>query len=94
MEGEYNITFGKEGSEGELNHAKKGDFVFIPKGVEHKYQSGPAGGRVLVISPAGLEKYFAEVADILKANGGSGGTITWEGEKEIAHKYDKTSLKV
>ena len=54
LEGEYNITFGKEGSEGELNHAKKGDFVFIPKGVEHKYQSGPAGGRVLVISPAGL----------------------------------------
>ena len=48
---------------------------------------------MLVISPAGLEKYFAEVADILKANGGSGGTITWEGEKEIAHKYGQDFLE-
>ena len=39
----------------EVYHAQRGDFVFIPKGIEHKYQSGSNGGKVLVISPAGLE---------------------------------------
>ena len=43
-----------------------GDFVFIPKGTPHNYQSGPTGGKVLVISPAGLEKYFKEVANTLQ----------------------------
>ncbi len=45
---------------------KVGDFVFIPKGVPHNYRSGPRGGKVLVVSPAGLEKYFAQVAGMLK----------------------------
>jgi hypothetical protein len=40
--------------------------VFIPKGIEHKYQSGSNGGKVLVISPAGLEKYFKEIAETLR----------------------------
>ncbi len=35
LEGEYKIRFGKKEEEA-LYHAKKGDFVFIPKGVEHK----------------------------------------------------------
>lgn len=82
LEGEYQIRCG-----GETYHAKKGDFVFIPKGVEHKYQSGPDGGRVLVISPAGLEKYFKEVAGTLKV-----GPITWEMEQEIARKYGQEFL--
>ena len=88
LEGEYKIRFGKKEEEA-LYHAKKGDFVFIPKGVEHKYQSGPDGGKVLVISPAGLENYFAEVAAILKA----GGTITWKMEQEIAHRYGQDFLE-
>lgn len=92
LEGKYNIRSGKQ--EEDLYLAKKGDFVFIPKGIEHRYQSGPAGGKVLVISPAGLEKYFAEVAlDILKADDSDGGTITWEREKEIAHKYGQDFLE-
>jgi quercetin dioxygenase-like cupin family protein len=39
-------------------HAQQGDFVFILKGIEHKYQSSSNGGKVLVISPACFEKYF------------------------------------
>jgi len=58
--------------------------------MEHKYQSGPTGGKVLVISPAGLEKYFAEVADILKVDSG---IIAWEREKEIAHTYGQEFLE-
>jgi hypothetical protein len=56
--------------------------VFIPKGIEHKCQSGSNGGKVLVISSVGLEKYFKEVAEILGI-----GPITWELEQEIACRY-------
>lgn len=48
-------------------HSQAGDFKFIPKGIPH-YQSGPTDGKVLVILPAGLEKYFKEVADALQIN--------------------------
>lgn len=82
LEGEYTIQCGED-----VYTAKAGDFVFIPKGLPHSYQSGANGGKVLVISPAGLEKYFAEVADVLKV-----GAITWEQEQEIAKKYGQEFL--
>jgi hypothetical protein len=42
---------------------------------------------VLVLSPAGLENYFAGVADVLKV-----GPITWELEQEIAKQYRQEFL--
>jgi hypothetical protein len=36
--------------------------VVIPAGVPHRYEAGPAGGRVLVITPPGLEQYFFRIA--------------------------------
>ena len=83
LEGEYQIRCGKE-----LYHAQRGDLVFIPKGIEHKYQSGSNGGKVLVISPAGLEKYFKEIAETLRIS-----PITWELEQEIACKYGQEFLE-
>ncbi len=77
LEGEYCIKYGEK-----RLVAKPGDFVFIPKGTPHNYHSGPEGGKVLVISPAGLERYFADVASALKER-----PITWEMEKEIAGRY-------
>lgn len=77
LEGDYHIKCGKKS-----HHVKKGDFVFVPKGTAHNYQSGPNGGKVLVISPPGLEKYFKEVADSLNV-----GSLTWELEQKIAHRY-------
>ena len=56
--------------------------ALIPKRIPRNYQSGPNGGKVLVISSAGLEKYFKEVANVLQI-----GQITWELEKEIACSY-------
>jgi mannose-6-phosphate isomerase-like protein (cupin superfamily) len=76
LEGEYSIKCGKR-----TYHTKSGDFVFIPRGLPHNYWSGSKGGKVLVISLAGLEKYFEEVADALQA-----GHLTWELEKEIARR--------
>lgn len=82
LEGEYAIRYGEK-----TVHAKAGDFVFIPKGTPHNYQSGPQGGKVLVISPAGLEQYFASVADLLGK-----GSINWEQEQEIARCYGQEFL--
>ena len=77
LEGEYALGYGDK-----TVLAKAGDFVFIPKGVPHNYQSGPAGDKVLAISPAGPEGYFEQVADTIKE-----GTVTWQTEIEIAKKY-------
>jgi mannose-6-phosphate isomerase-like protein (cupin superfamily) len=82
MEGEYIIRCGEK-----IYHSQAGDFVFIPKGVPHNYQSGPSGGKVLVISPAGLEKYFKKIADTLQT-----GKVTWEVEQEIARRYGQEFL--
>ncbi len=82
LEGHYAICSGDRTFE-----AGQGDFVFIPKGVAHNYQSGLSGGKVLVISPAGLEKYFVEVAHALNI-----GPITWSLEQEIAQRYGQEFL--
>lgn len=62
--------------------------MFIPKGIEHKYQSGSSGSKVLVISPAGLEKYFKEIAETLLI-----GPITWELKQEIVCRYGQEFLE-
>jgi len=66
-----------------------GDFVFISKGIPHKYKSGPQGGKVLVVAPSGLEGYFKEVADILHIQGKQ---IPWNQEVEIAQRYGQEFL--
>jgi quercetin dioxygenase-like cupin family protein len=82
LEGTYTIRCGQD-----LYAASVGDFIFIPKGIPHNYHSGACGGRVLVLSPAGLENYFAGVADVLKV-----GPITWELEQEIAKTFGQEFL--
>jgi quercetin dioxygenase-like cupin family protein len=82
LKGEYIIRCDKK-----TYNCRTGDFVFIPKGVPHNYQSGLTGGKMLVISPAGLEKYFKEVADAVQI-----GQITWELEQEIACRYGQEFL--
>ncbi len=82
LEGTYAICSGEDRYE-----ASPGDFVFIPKGVAHNYHSGEQGGKVLVLAPSGLEKYFAEVARTLSI-----GPITWELEQEIAQRYGQEFL--
>jgi quercetin dioxygenase-like cupin family protein len=82
LEGSYTIHCGDDTYE-----AGPGDFVLISKGIPHNYHSGAAGGKVLVLTPAGLEKYFEGVADALKV-----GPITWEQEQEIAMRYGQEFL--
>ena len=83
LEGRYSIRSGEQ-----IHTANPGDFVFIPKGLPHSYQSGSEGGTVLVLSPAGLEQYFTEVAEILTK-----GSLTWELEQEIARRHGQEFLE-
>jgi quercetin dioxygenase-like cupin family protein len=84
LDGQYYIR-----CDNEIYHSQPGDFVFIPKGIPHNYQSGSQGGKILVISPAGLERYFKEVADILYNQDNK---ISWDEEIEIARRYGQEFL--
>ena len=84
LDGSYSIRYGEREYQ-----AHPGDFVFIQKCIPHNYQSGPRGGKVLVISPAGLEGYFKEVADILLIQDNK---ISWDQEVEIAKRYGQEFL--
>lgn len=84
LDGQYSIRCDKE-----TYQSLPGDFVFIPNGIPHNYQSGPQGGRVLVISPAGLEGYFKEVVDILYKRDNK---LSWNEEVEIAKRYGQEFL--
>ena len=53
----------------------------------HGYTVGPQGGRVLVVTPAGLDRYFAEVAERLAL-----GPVPLDIEAEIAAHYGQEFL--
>ena len=66
----------------------KWEILFSFQKLSHTgYKSGQSGGKMLVISPAGLENYFKKVASAIQT-----GKITWELEKEIASRYGQQFL--
>ena len=63
--------------------ASAGSFVFLPKGVPHRYQAGNAGGRLLMIfAPGGIEGYFRAVATAMED-----GALESSRAHEIAYAY-------
>jgi len=82
LEGQYEIRCGNDVFVG-----KGGSFVFVPRGAPHGYTVGPQGGRVLVVTPAGLDRYFAEVAERLAL-----GPVPLDIEAEIAALYGQEFL--
>lgn len=60
VEGNYQFNLN-----GEIINAIKGDFIYIPKNVPHKYNSGENGGQILVTTPASVENYFFHIAEKL-----------------------------
>jgi quercetin dioxygenase-like cupin family protein len=69
-EGEY--TFVLEGEiggqiEDEVRIARPGDLVFKPRNVPHAFwnPAGKSSGLLEIISPAGFEQYFREIAPLL-----------------------------
>ena len=83
LDGTYTIRCGEA-----VYEAEPGDFVFIPKDTPHNYHTGPTGGKVLVLSPAGLERYFADVVEVLKTR-----EITWEEEQVIAARHGQEFIE-
>lgn len=58
--------------DGEWTLAKKGDFIFVPKGVEHTYinvRRQPTHS-VGIISPGGFDKFVAEIQAYVRSTGG------------------------
>ena len=82
LEGEYEVRCGDE-----LFVGTAGSFVCVLRGAAHGYTVGAAGGRVLVTAPAGLERYFAEVADRL-----AHGPVSMDDEAAIAACYGQDFL--
>ena len=65
LEGEIGVQVGDE-----VRVARPGDLVFKPRGIPHAFwNAGDEPARALeIISPAGFERYFAEVAPLLPPN--------------------------
>jgi quercetin dioxygenase-like cupin family protein len=61
LEGEIGVQVGEE-----VRVARPGDLVFKPRGVPHAFwNAGDTPARALeIISPAGFERYFAELAPL------------------------------
>jgi quercetin dioxygenase-like cupin family protein len=59
-----------------------GQSFSVPAGVEHRYRVGAAGGKLLVICPPRLERYFHTVADML-----SSASVPLEVERSIAETH-------
>ena len=55
---------------GEVYEAGPGSYVIKPRGVPHAFwNAGPKPARIVeIISPAGFERYFAEIASLLPPN--------------------------
>ncbi len=53
LEGGYTFTLGES-----IIESIKGDFVFIPQNVPHKYNAGEHGGQLLVTTPEAVVNYF------------------------------------
>ena len=66
-EGEIGARVGDE-----VLQATTGSYVFKPRGLPHTFWNATTQpARLLeLISPAGFEKYFAELADLLRTGGG------------------------
>jgi quercetin dioxygenase-like cupin family protein len=60
IDGSYTFTLGKETIE-----TTKGDFIFIPQNIQHKYNAGNEGGQLLVTTPEAVVNYFKIISSKL-----------------------------
>jgi mannose-6-phosphate isomerase-like protein (cupin superfamily) len=64
---------------------EQGGTVFVPRGTRHGFKSQPASQALLIIAPAGLEGFFAELGDGLAAGKSIESILA-----ALAGKYDST----
>jgi mannose-6-phosphate isomerase-like protein (cupin superfamily) len=71
----------------EVVEARIGDCVTIAPGIPHRYEVGKNGGKVIVISPPHLEKYFCTISQrLLQCE------VSQEEEKNVAAKHGQHFL--
>jgi quercetin dioxygenase-like cupin family protein len=75
VEGSYTFTLG----ENEIK-TTKGDFVFIPQNIPHKYNADENGGQLFVTTPEAVVNYFKTISSKLL----NGEEVTNEFEYECA----------
>jgi mannose-6-phosphate isomerase-like protein (cupin superfamily) len=68
---------------------EQGGTVFVPRGTRHAFEPQPDSQALLIIAPAGLEGFFAELGDGLAA-----GRSNEEIRAALAGKYDSTPTDV
>lgn len=80
LEGEYEIQYGNEKIQ-----ATTGSFIFAPREIQHTFRNVSAGpGKVLIIvTPAGIEKFFEELHELAKPGPPDLGRV-----KELAARYE------
>ena len=63
LDGEINYTVDKE-----VFNAKRGDWIFLPRNIQHSFQVQSDQAEVLIqLSPGGFEEYFKEMSEPAKA---------------------------
>jgi quercetin dioxygenase-like cupin family protein len=93
LEGEIGVQIGEE-----VRIAQPGDLVFKPRGVPHAFwNAGDTPARALeIISPAGFERYFAELAPLFPP--ANQGPLDQEAIGAVREKYglemDMSSIPV
>ena len=82
LEGEVGVLIGEE-----EYRAMPGTYILKPRGVVHTFWNpGPRSARILeIISPAGFERYFEEMAEVTSA--AAGGPPDFGKMGEVAEKY-------
>ena len=83
LEGRWGFQLGSE-----VVHAEPGDLVYKPRDVWHTFWNATdTPARLLeIISPAGFEKFFVELADLLRTDPGQPGGQCGSGS-EVRAKY-------
>lgn len=78
LDGQFTFTLGHEEIE-----AAPGSWVFIPRGTRHGFTASPDARALIIVTPAGLEGFFAELGQGLAA-----GTPTHELRASLKGRFD------
>ncbi|WP_285651694.1 cupin domain-containing protein [Actinomycetospora sp. NBRC 106375] len=78
LEGRFTFTLDHEEIE-----AVPGSWVFVPRGTRHGFTASPDARALILVTPAGLEDFFAELGEGLAA-----GTPTHELRARLKGRFD------
>ena len=78
LDGRFTFTLGQDEIE-----AAPGTWVFVPRGVRHGFTASPDARALILVTPAGLEDFFAELGQGLAA-----GTPTQELRASLKGRFD------